>query len=59
MIPEFLSPEVIPFVEILLVGLPTPRCRQLVCAQCEWVITPGRLPASRGLCAPCFHQAVA
>jgi len=59
MIPKVLSPDVRPFAEILIVGLPTPRCRLLVCAQCEMVITPGRPPATRGLCEPCFDQAVA
>ncbi|MEP7304232.1 MAG: hypothetical protein ABJA98_01815 [Acidobacteriota bacterium] len=59
MIPKFLSPEVLPFAAILLVGLPTPAPLQLICAWCDVVLRAGALPASHGICSECFDRVVA
>lgn len=53
MIPKFLRPEVLPYAEILLVGLPEPPPQKLICAWCDRVIRHGVLPASHGICVPC------
>jgi hypothetical protein len=65
MFPKILSPDVFPIgsfewaAAILLPGVVVAPARQVICAWCEVVITPGALPASHGMCAPCFDQAVA
>jgi len=55
MIPKFLAPEVLPYAEILIVGLPTPP-QKVICAWCERVIRHGTLPPSHGCCRACADQ---
>ena len=55
--PEIPVSEVVPFVEILLAGLPAPPRLKVVCAWCEIVIS-GRAPGESWH-VPCFDQAVA
>lgn len=52
-------PAVVPFVDILLAGLPDAPVRQQVCVRCDVVIRDGALPVQREFCAPCFAQVVA
>lgn len=48
----FYSPDVLPYVHILLAGLPL----KLVCAWCGLVIRKGVGPVSHGMCSACQKQ---
>ena len=58
MIPKFLRPEVVPFVEILLAGLPVAQPSAVICAWCLSVLREGSAPVSHGICPACFDRDV-
>jgi hypothetical protein len=56
-----LAPDVVPFAEILLAGLPVPAARPIVCAWCPDFDprNPAHRGASHGICAPCAIKLLA
>jgi hypothetical protein len=61
MIPPFLSPDVVPFAEILLAGLPVPAARLILCPWCPDFdrTNPAHRGVSHGICAPCAVKLLA